>query len=290
MATQLTRARRLAVQCLFRWTQVLDPSVKKGLWTESEDQLLSDLVAKYGAGKVCVRLGHFRLPLVRIYRSGRPPSRPAVVLRCLHDVHWPHWKAVPRTVRAASRSSRVTTLILTWLTALRVPRWHNYLMPNLRRGPWGPEEDAIVLKVQQMRHASCSSLARAALTLSLALPRAFLSAPRRAWEPVGPDCARSPRPLVGCRQEPLVQLPSGAPRGPPAVITAAPTVCASPHSSKLRPRKTSSNSSSNTNNRSSRPRPPRLRLSSRWAGSRRRQPQAASEADQRRLPRGPRPR
>ncbi len=46
---------RVALQCLFRWTQVLDPSVKKGLWTESEDQLLSDLVAKYGAGKVCAR-------------------------------------------------------------------------------------------------------------------------------------------------------------------------------------------------------------------------------------------
>ncbi|KAJ8285587.1 hypothetical protein GJAV_G00028520 [Gymnothorax javanicus] len=39
---------REAVQLVYRWTQVLDPTLKKGSWTKEEDEMLLKAVAKYG--------------------------------------------------------------------------------------------------------------------------------------------------------------------------------------------------------------------------------------------------
>ena len=39
------------VQCLHRWTKVLNPSLTKGPWTEEEDQMVIDLVGRIGAKK-----------------------------------------------------------------------------------------------------------------------------------------------------------------------------------------------------------------------------------------------
>lgn len=39
------------VQCLHRWTKVLNPELTKGPWTEEEDRLVLELVTKYGAKK-----------------------------------------------------------------------------------------------------------------------------------------------------------------------------------------------------------------------------------------------
>jgi hypothetical protein len=39
------------VQCLHRWTKVLNPSLTKGPWTEEEDRKVVDLVQKHGAKK-----------------------------------------------------------------------------------------------------------------------------------------------------------------------------------------------------------------------------------------------
>ena len=36
-------------QCLHRWTKVLNPQIKKGLWTKEEDELLGKLVSESGA-------------------------------------------------------------------------------------------------------------------------------------------------------------------------------------------------------------------------------------------------
>lgn len=39
------------VQCLHRWTKVLNPDLTKGPWTEDEDKLVLSLVTKHGARK-----------------------------------------------------------------------------------------------------------------------------------------------------------------------------------------------------------------------------------------------
>jgi transcription factor MYB, plant len=39
------------VQCLHRWTKVLDPDLTKGPWSEEEDGKVRQLVAVYGAKK-----------------------------------------------------------------------------------------------------------------------------------------------------------------------------------------------------------------------------------------------
>lgn len=39
------------VQCLHRWTKVLNPKLTKGPWTEEEDRRVVELVALYGARK-----------------------------------------------------------------------------------------------------------------------------------------------------------------------------------------------------------------------------------------------
>jgi myb proto-oncogene protein len=39
------------VQCLHRWTKVLNPSLTKGPWTEQEDQTVIELVGRIGAKK-----------------------------------------------------------------------------------------------------------------------------------------------------------------------------------------------------------------------------------------------
>ncbi|KAL0979723.1 hypothetical protein UPYG_G00188720 [Umbra pygmaea] len=41
---------RDAMQLLYRWTQALDPNVKKGFWSKEEDEMLRRGVAKYGVG------------------------------------------------------------------------------------------------------------------------------------------------------------------------------------------------------------------------------------------------
>jgi hypothetical protein len=42
---------RSPIQCLHRWTKILKPGLIKGPWTESEDQMLMDWVAKEGPVK-----------------------------------------------------------------------------------------------------------------------------------------------------------------------------------------------------------------------------------------------
>lgn len=46
------------VQCLHRWTKVLNPELTKGPWTEDEDKLVLDLVMQYGARKWSFIAGH----------------------------------------------------------------------------------------------------------------------------------------------------------------------------------------------------------------------------------------
>ena len=40
------------VQCLHRWSKVLRPGLRKGPWTEEEDNIVRSLVAQHGAGKI----------------------------------------------------------------------------------------------------------------------------------------------------------------------------------------------------------------------------------------------
>jgi myb-related protein len=40
---------RSDVQCLHRWQKVLNPSLVKGPWTLEEDQIVTELVLRYGA-------------------------------------------------------------------------------------------------------------------------------------------------------------------------------------------------------------------------------------------------
>jgi len=40
------------VQCLHRWNKVLKPGLKKGPWTEEEDQIVTELVHVHGVGKI----------------------------------------------------------------------------------------------------------------------------------------------------------------------------------------------------------------------------------------------
>uniref|UniRef100_A0A3P8XBT3 Small nuclear RNA activating complex, polypeptide 4 n=1 Tax=Esox lucius TaxID=8010 RepID=A0A3P8XBT3_ESOLU len=41
---------RDSCQLMYRWTQVLDPTLKKGYWSKQEDEMLLKAVAKYGVG------------------------------------------------------------------------------------------------------------------------------------------------------------------------------------------------------------------------------------------------
>lgn len=44
-------ADRTDVQCLHRWQKVLNPDLVKGPWTKEEDEMIIELVKKYGAKK-----------------------------------------------------------------------------------------------------------------------------------------------------------------------------------------------------------------------------------------------
>lgn len=46
------------VQCLHRWTKVLNPDVTKGPWTQEEDNRVVELVAIHGAKKWSVIANH----------------------------------------------------------------------------------------------------------------------------------------------------------------------------------------------------------------------------------------
>lgn len=39
---------RTGIQCQARWTEALDPAVRKGRWHQDEDKLLATAITKYG--------------------------------------------------------------------------------------------------------------------------------------------------------------------------------------------------------------------------------------------------
>lgn len=88
-------------QCLHRWTKVLNPKIRKGLWTAEEDQKLTRLVAESG-----------------------PKGWTKIALQ------------LPGRIGKQCRE-----------------RWHNHLDPNIKRGPFSPEEDATIIQaVKELGH------------------------------------------------------------------------------------------------------------------------------------------
>ena len=51
---------RTDVQCLHRWQKVLNPELVKGPWTKEEDDLVVQLVQKYGAKKWSLIASHLK--------------------------------------------------------------------------------------------------------------------------------------------------------------------------------------------------------------------------------------
>ena len=49
---ELLGTTRTDVQCLHRWNKVLKPGLHKGPWTDEEDNIVKEMVLKYGVGKV----------------------------------------------------------------------------------------------------------------------------------------------------------------------------------------------------------------------------------------------
>ena len=48
------------VQCLHRWSKVLNPELTKGPWSEEDDKLIIALVDKYGPKKWSLIAGHLK--------------------------------------------------------------------------------------------------------------------------------------------------------------------------------------------------------------------------------------
>ena len=103
------------VQCLQRWKKVLKPGLKKGHWTEEEDQLLRQLVfqAREEAAQQCT--------------DGQAPGATHTWLK--------NWGVV-----AAKISGRTAKQCRE--------RWCNHLDPGIKKGGWTGEEDAKILQAQ----------------------------------------------------------------------------------------------------------------------------------------------
>ena len=103
------------VQCLQRWKKVLKPGLKKGHWTEEEDQLLRQLVfqAREEAAQQCT--------------DGQAPGATHTWLK--------NWGVV-----AAKISGRTAKQCRE--------RWCNHLDPGIKKGWWTGEEDAKILQAQ----------------------------------------------------------------------------------------------------------------------------------------------
>ncbi|KZV40968.1 hypothetical protein F511_25693 [Dorcoceras hygrometricum] len=99
---------RTDVQCLHRWQKVLNPDLVKGTWTKEEDDLIIELVGKYGVkkwsavanclpgriGKQCRERWHNHLdPAIR-----KDPwtEEEEAILVCCHRVYGNKWAEISR--------------------------------------------------------------------------------------------------------------------------------------------------------------------------------------------------
>jgi len=100
-------------QCLQRYTMSLQPGIKKGYWTDTEDKQLTAAVERAVADAIA---------------DGAPfVSRAAALKR----VSWP---SIATAV--AGRSSKKCK-----------ERWQRHLTPDLNRAPWAAAEDAVLLQL-----------------------------------------------------------------------------------------------------------------------------------------------
>lgn len=53
-------------------------------------------------------------------------------------------------VDQGSNSALIISMLLNSSTPIEPPsiRWHNHLKPGIRKGPWTPEEDEVIVKAQ----------------------------------------------------------------------------------------------------------------------------------------------
>eukprot|EP00516_Mucochytrium_quahogii_P011816 CAMPEP_0203790696 /NCGR_PEP_ID=MMETSP0100_2-20121128/4195_1 /ASSEMBLY_ACC=CAM_ASM_000210 /TAXON_ID=96639 /ORGANISM=" , Strain NY0313808BC1" /LENGTH=334 /DNA_ID=CAMNT_0050693877 /DNA_START=32 /DNA_END=1034 /DNA_ORIENTATION=- len=87
---------RTRAQCAHRWQKVLNPEIKKGAWSQEEDELLQAALQKFGPGK---------------------------------------WSRIAKLV--AGRNGKQCR-----------ERWHNHLMPDVKKDPWSAEEDTLILNLR----------------------------------------------------------------------------------------------------------------------------------------------
>ncbi len=87
---------RTRAQCAHRWQKVLNPEIKKGAWSQDEDEMLQEALKLHGPGK---------------------------------------WSRISKMV--TGRNGKQCR-----------ERWHNHLMPEVKKCPWSKEEDDLICSLR----------------------------------------------------------------------------------------------------------------------------------------------
>ncbi|KAH9608066.1 hypothetical protein KSS87_021863 [Heliosperma pusillum] len=112
---------RTDVQCLHRWQKVLNPDLIKGPWSKEEDEIIVQLVKKYGPKKWSTIAQHLpgRIGKQCRERCGDSEETQASELWGSREVVGSQW-------------------------------WHNHLNPGIKKEAWTQEEELVLIHAHQL--------------------------------------------------------------------------------------------------------------------------------------------
>jgi hypothetical protein len=119
------------VQCLHRWTKVLNPSLTKGPWTAQVPIVLTAVVLSGGLSA--------QRYLRWLRNSSECPHPTAVVLLNVLQEDQTVIELVGRI--GAKKWSQIAQQLPGRIGKQCRERWHNHLNPNINKAPWSEQED-----------------------------------------------------------------------------------------------------------------------------------------------------
>ncbi|KAA3458003.1 myb-related protein B-like [Gossypium australe] len=164
---------RTDVQCLHRWQKVLNPELVKGPWSKEEDEMIIELVNKFGPKKWSTIAQHL-------------PGR--IGKQCRE--------------RCDDRAPGFIGLMLLNFNSSHSDMWHNHLNPAINKEAWTQEEELALVRAHQVYGNKWAELSKF-LPGSQSMPSSS-SRIQRNVDDSGAKCRTEADDISECSQEPTM--------------------------------------------------------------------------------------
>ncbi|MBA0806944.1 hypothetical protein Gohar_022784, partial [Gossypium harknessii] len=131
---------RTDVQCLHRWQKVLNPELVKGPWSKEEDELIIELVNKFGPKKWSTIAQHLPGRIGKQCRERCDDGNNSCPMPGQIDL-----MLLMLTIcgRFSLRDVMANISCILW-------KWHNHLNPSINKQAWTQEEELALIRAHQI--------------------------------------------------------------------------------------------------------------------------------------------